>query len=129
MEQIYLIEDCNGLKYVGKTKLTLRQRFRKHKNGKKVGDCSSKQLDLENSKISCLDIADSYVEARELEAFYINSIDCVNIVKFNFNFDFNFDEKEHKKYKKKYNKAYHEKNKDEINRKRREKRAIKKMQI
>ena len=124
MEQIYLIEDCNGLKYVGRTIEKLSQRLRKHKYDKKRGVCSSKQLDLENCKISCLDIADSKVEARELEAFYINSIDCVNIVKFNFDFD----EKEHKEYKSKYNKEYREKNKDEINRKARKARAIKKMQ-
>ena len=102
MEKIYLIEDINGLKYVGRTKLTLNMRLRKHKSNKKRGaNCSSKKLDLNNCEMNCLDIADSPEEAHELEKFYINSIDCVNYHKYNF------DQKENKK-------EYREKNKERI---------------
>jgi len=101
MEKIYLIEDINGLKYVGRTKLTLNMRLNKHKSNKKRGDCSSKKLELDNCTITCLDIADSKKEAHELEKFYINSIECVN------HYKYNFDQKENKK-------EYREKNKDKI---------------
>lgn len=116
MENIYLIEDINGLKYVGRTKKTLNRRFSHHKADKKRNHrCTSKELDLENCSIKCIDIADSPEEASELEEFYINSIDCVNHVKYNF------DEKEYlKKYyenNKEYKKEYYEKNKDKIKQK------------
>ena len=102
MEKIYLIEDINGLKYVGRTKLTLHIRLNKHKSNKKIGaNCSSKKLELDNCTITCLDIADSKKEAHELEKFYINSIECVN------HYKYNFDQKENKK-------EYREKNKDKI---------------
>ena len=105
MEKIYLIEDCDGLKYVGRTKQKLSKRFAKHKYNKKMGKyCSSTKLDLDNCDIICLDIADSPEEARELEEFYINSINCVNEIKLNYN------EKEHKK-------EFYHKNRDEINKK------------
>lgn len=136
MEQIYLIEDINELKYVGRTKKTLNQRLSDHKYDKKRKNCSSAKLDLDKCTITCIDIADSPQEARELEEFYINSIDCVNHLRYNF------DKKQHMKeyyqknkeyqreYQKEYrdknkdkknkDKKYYQKNKDEINRKRRE---------
>ena len=105
MEKIYLIEDDDGLKYVGRTIQTFNDR-----------------LTLDHCDIICLDIADSEEEARELEWFYINSIDCVNELKYNY------DEKE---YKKEYceknrdklkarGKEYREKNREELNKKKRE---------
>ena len=114
MEQIYLIEDINGLKYVGRTKQTLNTRLGKHKYDKKINyTCSSKELDLDNCKITCIDIADSRQEARELEDFYINSIDCVNLIKYNY---------DHKEYyqknkdkRKEYQQKYDQRNKDKIN--------------
>lgn len=137
MEKIYLIEDINSLKYVGRTKEKLNRRLSQHKSDKKRNHrCTSKQLDLENCSIKCIDIADSPEEAHELEWFYINSIDCVNHLRYNF------DKKQHMKeyyqknkeyqreYQKEYrdknkdkknkDKKYYQKNKDEINRKRRE---------
>ena len=84
MESIYLIEDINGLKYVGRTKKTLNQRLSDHKYDKKRKNCSSAKLDLDKCTITCIDIADSPEEAHELEWFYINSIDCVNHRKYNF---------------------------------------------
>ena len=117
MERIYLIEDINELKYVGRSKKKLKYRLSEHKSDKKRNrGCSSEKLDLDNCTITCLDIADSAEEAMELEWFYINSIDCVNQIKFNY------DQKEYdKKYRKKNkdkikenNKKYREKNKDKI---------------
>tara|TARA_R110000765_G_C18762736_1_gene589164 strand:- start:152 stop:598 length:447 start_codon:yes stop_codon:yes gene_type:complete len=115
MEKIYLLQDDNGLKYVGRTKQKLNRRFNNHKCDKKRNHgCSSKKLDLDNCDIICLDIADSKEEAHELEEFYINSIDCVNEQKYNF---------DHKEYRKEYmknydhkgyNKEYREKNRDTI---------------
>ena len=119
MEKIYLLEDVNGLKYVGRTTLTLNQRFRLHKVDKKRDHtCSSKKLDLDHCERTCIDIADSEEEAHQLEEFYINSINCVNDHKLNF------DRKEYREKNRdeinKKQKAYREKNKDEINRKQRE---------
>ena len=134
MESIYVIEDINGLKYVGRTKLKLNKRLSGHKNDKKrCRYCSSSKLDLENCEITCLDNAESPEEARELEEFYINSIECVNDRKFNDDrkqyreknkekkreYDKKYGKK-NKERKKEYMKEYYEKNKDEINRKRRE---------
>jgi len=105
MERIYLIEDCNNLKYVGRTKIKLKYRLSGHKcNKKRNRGCSSEKLDLDKCTITCLDIADSKEEARELEEFYINSIDCVN------HYKGNFDQKQyrenHKQEKKEYDKKY-----------------------
>jgi len=138
MERIYLIEDINGLKYVGRTKKKLNIRISEHKHDKKRNhNCSSEKLDLDKCTISCLDIAESPQEAHELEKFYINSIECVNDRKLNFDRK-EYQKEYYKEYSKEYNKQYyeinkdkekqrkknyHEKNKDEINRKRRERRA------
>jgi len=110
MFKIYVIEDCNGLKYVGQTKQNLNARFRSHKSEKKTNksrSCMSKLLDLDNCQINCIDIADSKEEANVLEKILINSIDCVNINKGNFD-------------RKKAKREWHQKNKDKINEKRRE---------
>ena len=50
---IYCIEDINGLKYIGSTKLNIYRRFRQHVY-KKIIDkstCSSSKLDLFNCEI------------------------------------------------------------------------------
>ena len=134
MEQIYLIEDINGLKYVGRSKKKLKYRLSEHKSDKKRNRCcTSQKLDLDNCEITCIDITDSSQEAHELEKFYINSIDCVNLLKYNFDpKEYDDKRKEQKKEynkknkdkKKEYDKKRHEKNKDEINRKRREKNKL-----
>tara|TARA_R110000803_G_scaffold140359_2_gene206893 strand:- start:30 stop:449 length:420 start_codon:yes stop_codon:yes gene_type:complete len=103
MEKIYLLEDCNGLKYVGRTKQNLFQTYAAVSDMKR-GNCSSGKLDLENANISWIDVADCEEDARELEEFHINSIDCVNKQKLNFD-------------KKEWKKEYRVKNKEEINRK------------
>jgi len=138
MESIYLIEDINGLKYVGRTKKTLNQRLSDHKYDKKRKNCSSAKLDLDKCTITCIDIADSPEEAHELEWFYINSIDCVNHRKYNFDkkesekkkYQKNKDkikqkQKEWREKNKEYDKQYYQKNRDEINRKRRERYKLK----
>ncbi len=102
--QIYCIEDCNGLKYVGSTIKTLHRRLIKHKSDKKANRskcCSSKKLDLDNCKIYQLeecDISHRY----EREKYWINNTDCVNISRSEYD-------------RKKVNKKYREKNKEKIN--------------
>ena len=89
MFKIYVIEDCNGLKYVGQTKQKLNTRLSGHIRDKYDNNLNynirSSLLDLDDCEMRCIDIADSKEEAKELEWFYMNSIDCVNINKGNFN--------------------------------------------
>ena len=78
--QIYCIEDCNGLKYVGSTIQTLKKRLIKHRSGKKTGRYySSSELDLDNCKIYQLEECDD-CDRRIKEQYWINRVDCVNIM-------------------------------------------------
>jgi hypothetical protein len=79
MEKIYLIEDINDLRYVGRTKRKyLCQRLAEHQRDKKTGKyVSSSGLNLYNCSISLLEEC-STEEARDRERFWINKIDCVN---------------------------------------------------
>ena len=85
--KIYCIEDINGLKYVGSTiQKYLCDRLSSHTYQKRVNTikkCSSQKLDLENCEIKLLeecDISHRY----EKEKYWIDKIDCVNILKNNF---------------------------------------------
>jgi hypothetical protein len=81
MEKIYLIEDINDLKYVGRTKQKyLCDRLASHRHDKKkyYGQCSSSKLNLWNCNISVLEEC-STEDAREREIFWIHKIDCVNV--------------------------------------------------
>ena len=77
--KIYCIEDINGLKYVGSTKMILKKRFHCHKTPS--NKCSSKMLDLDNSKISLLELCDKKTKKIK-EQYWIEKIDCVNLLKF-----------------------------------------------
>ena len=80
--QIYLITDCDNKKYVGKTTHKLKYRLTRHKADKNLGDfCSSSLLNLHNCKIELLATCKKE-DSQELEKFYINKIDCVNIIKY-----------------------------------------------
>ena len=80
--KIYLITDCDNKKYVGKTIETLKRRLQKHKVDSKLNkNCSSKLLNLNDCKIELLATCNKE-DSQELEKFYINKIDCVNIVKY-----------------------------------------------
>jgi len=107
MNNIYIIEDRNGLKYIGRTTRDINYRLWNHRSEKKTrkehDKCSSSELDLDNCSIRCIDVADSKEEAIELEWFYINSIDCVNHMKGNYN---------QKEYKKNYDKKNAQKQKE-----------------
>ncbi len=97
--RIYCIEDCNGLKYIGSTKRTLKIRLTEHKSKRK--ECRSRELDLENCKIYTLEETDE--EHRKVtEKYWIHTFDCVNYV------DTVLDIKEWKK-------KYHQQNKDKRN--------------
>ncbi len=84
MVLIYCIEDINGLKYVGSTKRNMHVRFRQHYNHKKMNTstCSSKKLDLLNCEIYELEWCEDS-NRKERESYWINKLDCVNILKLN----------------------------------------------
>tara|TARA_R110000803_G_scaffold66262_3_gene127637 strand:+ start:175 stop:624 length:450 start_codon:yes stop_codon:yes gene_type:complete len=82
MIKIYLIEDCNGLQYIGSTYRDLSVRFKEHKWDSKRGDCNSCKLDLDNSIIILLEECEDD-ERLDREYYYIRSADkCVNIKKY-----------------------------------------------
>jgi hypothetical protein len=96
--QIYCIEDCNGLKYVGSTIQTLKERFKVHKYHKKKNNhCSSKKLDLDNCEIYQLEECD-ISHKKERERYWINNTNCVNIIKLNFDSK-EYDKKRTRDYK------------------------------
>ena len=72
---IYCIEDVNGLKYIGSTK-NLNRRLSQHRETK--NQCSSRELDLQNSKIYPLE--ECTEENRKVkEQYWIDNTECVNI--------------------------------------------------
>ena len=106
--QIYCIEDCNQLKYVGSTIYPLNKRLLQHKSQR---SCSSKKLDLDNCKIYQLETCD-ISHRKEREKYWINNIDCVNERKLNFDskeYNKKYGKKYGKKYRKKYGKKYRDK--------------------
>jgi len=121
---IYCIEDCDGLKYVGSTKNILNQRLSEHKTDKKRNrGCSSEKLNLNICKIYSLELCDE-CDRKEREKYYINQIDCVNKMRYDFDRKENSKEwyqnnkekkKEYYKNNKEKNNKYYQKNKDEIN--------------
>ena len=103
--KIYCIIDINGLKYVGKTYKTLKERLRRHRNDKNINNgCSSEKLDLDNCEIILLCECDE-CEAKYREQYFKDNIKCVN--KNNMVFDV-------KQYHKKYSKNYYIDNKDKL---------------
>lgn len=74
MVKIYCIEDCNGLKYVGSTKNSLKERFDHHKSHR---NCSSKELVLDKSKIYTLEETNEE-HRQEREQYWIENTECVN---------------------------------------------------
>lgn len=96
MYKIYCITDCHNKKYVGQTKLTFKKRLQLHRSSKKYPErvCSSDRLNLDDCKIELLEECNK--ENRfEREKYWINTIDCVNDNKYNF---------DKKEWSKKYNK-------------------------
>ena len=105
MFKIYCIEDINGLRYIGRTadKRGLNSRYNNHKINKKTGGkCSSSKLDLEKSTITLIDTCETKKESIDLEWFYMNTSECVNIQRGNYN---------QKDYKKEYDIKNSEKDK------------------
>ena len=100
MVTIYCIEDINNVKYVGSTTRELNTRLTEHRYDRKRNPfLSSKDLNLDNCKIYELEKCEDKV-SHDREKYWINKIDCVNIIKLNFD-----------------NKEYALKNKDKINEK------------
>lgn len=119
MVLIYCIEDINGLKYVGSTKRNMYVRFREHYSQKKMNSlkCSSSKLDLLNCEIYELEWCEDS-NRKEREKYWINKLECVNQITYNYdemvyrqeNRDKkNLYNKEHKKEQKKYNINYYKK--------------------
>ena len=81
--KIYLITDCDKKKYVGKTIQTLKRRLTDHKSDKnsRYNFCSSQLLNLNDCKIELLEKC-NIEDSQERERYWINKIDCVNMVKF-----------------------------------------------
>jgi hypothetical protein len=79
---IYCIEDINDMKYVGKTSLTLNQRFTRHLSCKydknRKGNCKSVNIHLEHSIIYILEECEKH-ESKERERYWINKLDTVNL--------------------------------------------------
>ena len=97
MVSIYCIEDINDLKYVGSTTQKLNARLNNHKYCiKKKICCTSIKLNLYNCIIYELEKCD-VSNRKEIEKYWINKIDCVNKLKYNFN---------QKEYQKDYMKEY-----------------------
>ncbi len=114
--KIYLIEDCDSLKYVGSTTQTLNSRLSQHKTHKRIGKTvSSCKLNLNDSVITELERCDES-NRNEREQYWIDRIDCVNQI--NAIHD-----------QKQYNKEYLEKNREQIKEKKREHRENNKEQI
>ena len=107
MEIIYVVEDINDLKYVGRTKRTIDERHQEHKYSKynNCKKCSSHKLHLENSIISQLEICEEDI-AKERECYWINKLDTVN--------ENNRFEGTNKEYQKKYKKEWTKNNKEKI---------------
>jgi len=107
--KIYCIIDINGLKYVGKTYRTFKQRLTEHKSKK---DCSSKLLDLDNCKMILLCECDK-CDVQDREQYFKDNIKCVNILNPVCIFDikkymkeWRIKNKEHRKeYERQYNKT------------------------
>ena len=118
MVYIYLIEDKNGLKYVGSTSQILKYRLTQHRADKTRDTryCSSQKLDLDNCEISVIEECSEDVR-KEREKYHINSIDCVNELKLGFirkeyqqDYYNRPDVKErHREYCKKYREGHREK--------------------
>jgi len=80
---IYLIEDKNGLKYVGSTCHALARRLSNHRSEKKRKKYSSHQLDLDNCEISLIEECSDDIRM-EREAYHIQHTDCVNQMRYDF---------------------------------------------
>ena len=81
--KIYCIEDINDLKYVGSTTRELRKRLWDHIGDKKRNStCSSKELNLYNCIIYELESCHQN-QRKERERYWIDKIDCVNVIKLN----------------------------------------------
>ena len=120
MVSIYCIEDINDLKYIGSTKKKLNMRLSNHKSAKKINNyCSSSKLNLDNCKIYELEKCNEY-DRKEREKYWINKIDCVNKMRYDFNIkEYRENNKEklkeyQKEYHKEYQKEYRKNNKEKI---------------
>ena len=112
MVSIYLIQDCNGLKYVGSTTQKLNNRLSNHITDKKRNSyCSSQKLNLDKCEIYLLETCDES-NRKERERYWINEFDTVNQKKLNFDkkeYQKEYDKewgKNNKEHKKEYNKKY-----------------------
>tara|TARA_Y100001963_G_C6720432_1_gene418891 strand:+ start:505 stop:1032 length:528 start_codon:yes stop_codon:yes gene_type:complete len=118
--KIYCIIDINGLKYVGKTYKTLKERLKGHKADKKLNKgCSSEKLDLYNCQMILLCECEEH-EAKYREQYFKDNIKCVNKYNPVYN-EIHYHRKYRKKWliknkdhRKQYEKEWYENNKEKI---------------
>jgi hypothetical protein len=94
--KIYLLTDDKGLKYVGKTPRSMKQRIAEHRYDKKRCGCSSGLLNLDSVSYEILEEVPnikSYVKERE--GYWIQNTDCVNQQK-------NYNQEQYKIYQRDY---------------------------
>ena len=114
-----MIQDINGLIYIGSTKQKLYKRFASHKYNKKNNKgCSSKLLDLNNSTIIILEECNE-CDRKIKEKYWIDNTDNVNTN--NCNYDGKTWRYENREILKQKKKQYYLNNKEIIKEKQKEK--------
>ena len=104
MISIYLIQDCDGQRYVGSTNRTLNIRLSNHKADKKINKgCSSQKLNLDKCEIYLLETCNES-NRKERERHWINEFDTVNHNKLNCGENRQEYQKEWRKNNKEYKK-------------------------
>tara|TARA_Y100001973_G_scaffold101764_1_gene165472 strand:- start:38 stop:418 length:381 start_codon:yes stop_codon:yes gene_type:complete len=102
MVSIYCIEDINNLNYIGSTNQELNKRLNRHRYDKRHNfkPCSSIRLNLDRCKIYELEKCQES-NRKERERYWINNMECVNIMKLNFDAK-TYDRKEYQKQYRQY---------------------------
>ena len=134
MARIYLLEDINDNQYIGSTTTTLGKRLSTHRRDKKISNyCSSSKLNLEYCSMFLLEECSSEKDERKArEAYWISQYpECVNVRKLQGRkiqryCDMTPEQKERKRIS---NQGWYHRNKDEINKRRREKYALKSKEL
>ena len=81
MYKIYVIENIDGLKYIGKTKTSLKQRLSSHMCPSSINsNTSSKLVVCKPHKISLIENCENKEQSSIREKYWIQNTKCVNIL-------------------------------------------------